>query len=288
MPFSKPTVTSSGVSGASFGTLREHPDVIGRGVGRVFQFPAFVRDVPDIAVAAVDFRGGLRDRHVVFRRVLDAVFARDQIPFAPRGDHGQLGRQSLIGQLEADLIVALAGAAVRERVASGGKRGFHLAFGEQRPRDRRPEQILVLIDAARADQLPQIVADELFAHVGDFHFGSSGLARFRFEAGQLIAALTDIAAHGDDFATVVFLQPRNDDGCVQPARIGECDFFCIHEFFDLPCQSRTKAGAAQPAASAAAPFAHAAGFPPDRIRPTAAIRSRCPSLLHRAWPEGSA
>ena len=56
------------------------------------------------------------------------------------------------------------------------------------------------------------------------NFGRAGLARLLFQAGQLIAALPDIAAHRDHFAAVVFLQPRNDDGCIQAARIGERHF----------------------------------------------------------------
>ncbi len=71
----------------------------------------------------------------MLRRVFDAVFARDQLPFAPGCDYGQFGREGFVSQLEADLVVALPGAAVRERVASGGERGFDLTLGEQRPRD---------------------------------------------------------------------------------------------------------------------------------------------------------
>ncbi len=70
----------------------------------------------------------------------------------------KLRRERLVGQLEADLVVALAGAAVRQRVASGGQRDFHLLLRQQRPRDRSPQQILVLIDAARAHQPPQVLA----------------------------------------------------------------------------------------------------------------------------------
>ncbi len=58
-------VTSAGLIGRVLRALGEHPDFVGRGVGGIFQRAAFVRDVPDVAVAAVDLGGGLRDRHVV-------------------------------------------------------------------------------------------------------------------------------------------------------------------------------------------------------------------------------
>ena len=148
----------AGLVGRFRGTLGQHPDVVRRGVGRIFERPAFVRDVPDIAVAAVDLGGRCRDRHVVLAGVLDGVLARNDVPFAPWRDHRQLRRQRLVGQLEADLIVALAGAAVRQGVAAGGERDFHLLLGQQRPGDRGAEQILVLVDAAGAHQLPEILA----------------------------------------------------------------------------------------------------------------------------------
>ena len=119
MPFSNPMVTSPGLSGASLGALGEHPDFVRRGVGRVFERAALVRDVPDVAVAAVDLGGGGGDGHVVRRGVVDGVLARNDVPLAPRRDHRKLRRQRLVGQLEADLVVALAGAAVGQRVAAG-------------------------------------------------------------------------------------------------------------------------------------------------------------------------
>jgi len=94
-------------------------------------------------------------------------------------------------------------------------------FASSGPRDRSAEQVLVLVDAAGADHLPEIVADELLAHILHVDFGGAGLDRLLFEAGQLIAALADIAAHGDHVAAVIFLQPRDDDRGIQAARIGE-------------------------------------------------------------------
>src|ERR1035438_5049510 len=67
--------------------LREHPDFVGSGVGRVLQRAAFVRDVPDVAVAAVDLGGGGGDGDVVRARVLDGVLAGHDVPLPPGGDH---------------------------------------------------------------------------------------------------------------------------------------------------------------------------------------------------------
>jgi hypothetical protein len=91
---------------------------------------------------------------------------------------GKMRRQRLVGQLEAHLVVALAGAAVRQRVAAVRQRHFHLLLRQQRPRDGSAQQILVLVDAARAHQLPQVLADELLAHVFDVDFRGARLAAF--------------------------------------------------------------------------------------------------------------
>ena len=120
--------------------------MLGSRVGRIFQFAAFMRDVPDIAIAAVDLGGRLRDRHVVLLRVFDSVFARNDVPLAPRSDHVQVRRDGFIGQLKPHLIVALAGAAVRQGIAARFQRNFRLPLGKQRPRNRRTQQIFVLVD----------------------------------------------------------------------------------------------------------------------------------------------
>src|SRR5205085_1019845 len=122
----------------------------------------------------------------------------DDVPLAPRGDDGEVRGEGLVGQLEADLVVALAGAAVGERVAAGGEGDFDLLLGEQRAGDRSPEEVLMLVDAAGADELPDVLGDELLAHVLDVDFGGAGVAGLGFEAGELVAALADIAANGDD------------------------------------------------------------------------------------------
>ena len=87
-------------------------------IGGIFEFAAFVAEVPDVAVAAVDVFLALLDLHVVFRGVGDGVFSRIDVPFAPRGDDLNVWRNSFVGQLETDLIVPFSGAAVRETVGA--------------------------------------------------------------------------------------------------------------------------------------------------------------------------
>ena len=119
-------------------------------------------------------------------------------------------------------------------VAAGFEGDFDLALGEQRAGDGGAEEVLVLVDGAGADHAPEVFGDELFAHVGDVTFGGSGLFGLVLEAFELISALADIAADGDHFAAIVFLEPGDDDRGVQTARVGECDFFRVcHDDFLL-------------------------------------------------------
>ena len=104
------------------GRLRGRSDPLPHGfVGRVrgiFEHAAFVAQVPDVAVAAVDILLGLLDGNIVRLRVGDGFFARDDIPFAPRSDDLQFRREGFGGKLETDLIVAFAGAAVRHGIGA--------------------------------------------------------------------------------------------------------------------------------------------------------------------------
>ena len=57
-----------------------------RRVGGIFQLAAFVAEVPDVAVAAVNILLALLDGNIVLLRVGDGVFARIDVPLAPGRD----------------------------------------------------------------------------------------------------------------------------------------------------------------------------------------------------------
>ena len=86
-------------------------------------------EVPDVSIAAVDVRFGLLDGHVVSASVPDRVFARSDVPLAPRGDDFEAGRDGLVRQLETHLIVAFPRAAVRQRVGAHAQPDFGLTLG---------------------------------------------------------------------------------------------------------------------------------------------------------------
>ena len=107
------------------------------------------------------------DGDAVLVGVREQLLARQQVPFAPRRDDADVRLERVRAELEADLVVALAGGAVRDRVGAGLRRDLDEPLGDQRARDRRAEQVLALVDGIGAEHRKHEVADEFLAQVLD-------------------------------------------------------------------------------------------------------------------------
>ena len=148
----------------------------------------------------------------------DQLLARAQIPFAPRRDDGDVRLQRMIAEFEANLIVALAGSAMRDRVGADFLGDLDLLLGNQRPCDRGAKQILPLIHGVGAKHRKHVIADKLLAQILDEDV-------FRLDAEQQrlltrgfeLLALAEIGREGHDFAAISGLQPLQDDRGVETA-----------------------------------------------------------------------
>ena len=134
---------------------------------------------------------------------VDQRGARGESPFAPGRDDLDVGLERVGGELEAHLIVALAGRAVGDRVGADLARDVDQALGDQRPRDRGAEQILALVLRVGAEHREHVVAHELLAQVLDedvlgLDAEQLGLAARRLE----LLALAEVGGEGDDLAAV--------------------------------------------------------------------------------------
>ena len=166
----------------------------------------------------------LADRDLVLFGELDQPGAAGQVPFAPRCDHLDVGRQRIIAELEADLVVALAGRAVADRVGADHLGDLDLALGDQRPRDRRAEQIQPLVQRIGAHHREDVIPHEFLAQIVDedmlgLYPGHLGL----LTRGLQFLALPKIGGERHDFAFIRLLQPFQDDAGVEAARISEDD-----------------------------------------------------------------
>ena len=194
----------------------------------VFEHLALGRDVQEVGVDRERRLAALvaGDRDLVPLGVIDQPGARGQVPFAPRRDDLDVRRERVIAQLEAHLVVALAGRAVRHRIGAGLARDLDLALGDQRPRDRGAEQVLPFVERVGAEHRKDEIADELLAQIVDedlAHPHHLGLPARRLQ----LLALAEIGGEGDDLAAIGLLQPAQDHRGVEPARIGQHDFFDI-------------------------------------------------------------
>ena len=110
-----------GLVGRLLGPRHELEDVVVGRVREVLDPAALGGAAPEVVVDRVrrDL-GPALDRDAVLARVGDLLLAA-HLPAAHRRDDLQLGRERRDRRLDADLVVALAGAAVGDRVAAGSR-----------------------------------------------------------------------------------------------------------------------------------------------------------------------
>src|SRR5262245_61640327 len=215
--------------GRLFRGIREDEHLVRRRRPRVLQDAALVGDVEEVAIRAVGSLGRHRYRDVVTAGEVDERGARGEIPLAPGRDHAQVRRQCRVRQFEAHLVVPLARGPVGDGVGALLQRDLHLGLGDERPRDRGAEQVAALVDGRGAQHREDEVADEFFPEVDDVHAPSPGAERLVPDRDQLLA-LPQVGAEGHHLAAVPLDQPAQDDGRVEPARVGQDD--------ELRCRGR--------------------------------------------------
>src|SRR5712692_1450375 len=118
----------------------------------VFEDPALDGATPQVLVDGVrallvDVDG---DGNVVLDRVVDAV-RTGEAPDPHRCEHFEVGGERAHRYLETHLIVALAGAAVRDGVGAELTRREHQVACNHRPRQRRDERVLAFVQRVGAD-----------------------------------------------------------------------------------------------------------------------------------------
>jgi len=170
----------------------------------------------------------LGDRDLVLLGEFEQLGARGQLPFAPRRDHLDVGLQRIIGEFEADLVVALAGRTVTDGIGAGLQREVDLMLGDQRPGDRGAEQVLALVQRIGAEHREDEILHELFAHVLDEDVLGLDAQQLRLLARRRqFLALAEIGGEGHHLAAIGGLQPFQDDRGVEAAGIGQDDLLDV-------------------------------------------------------------
>ena len=186
---------------------------------RVLEHAGLERDVQQVAIHRVRlFHAGL-DRDFFGHAVVDHLLAAGElvaeILVPPRRNHLEVGRERGGGQLEPHLVVALAGGAVGDGLCPVLAGDLHHALGDQRPRNAGAEEILSLVNRAGLHHRENEIGGELLPEVVDVNSRRAGLARLRAQALDFLL-LPDVGAERDDLGGVLFLDPGQQNGGVEP------------------------------------------------------------------------
>ena len=151
---------------------RGRVDGPGEGVGRrrdprVLEDAGLAGAAPHVHVDGVG--RGLRDRDLdpPGVRVVDLLVAGQAHPDAHRGDDLEARVEGVDGDVEADLVVALAGAAVGDRVGALLLGDLDEELGDERPGEGGGERVGALVEGVRLEGRPAEVADERLPRVDD-------------------------------------------------------------------------------------------------------------------------
>ena len=145
-------------------------------------------------------------------------------PLAPWRHDPDRRLQCVVAELEAHLVVALAGGAVRHRVGADFPGDLDLFLGDQRPGDRGAEQVDALVEGIGPKHREYVVADKLLAQVLDEDVALLDAQHLRLAPGRLqLLALAEVGGERHHLGLIGLLQPLQDDRRVEPSRIGEHD-----------------------------------------------------------------
>ena len=162
--------------------------------------------------------GAALDRDAVLARVGDLLVAAHR-PRAHGGDHLQLGGERRDGALDAHLVVALAGAAVGDRVAAGLARVLDRELGDQRAAERGEERVAVAVVGVGLDRGQHVVAHELLARVDDVAVERAELERLALDDLVVLPGLAEVDGERDDLGLVLVLDPLEHHAGVQAAAV---------------------------------------------------------------------
>ena len=126
--------------------------------------------------------------------------------------------------IEPNLVVALAAAAVRDRRGPLHPRDLDQPLGDERPGERGRQRIAILVQRAGLERRQDVVAGELLACID--HVRADGAERQRALADvRELAPLPEVERDGDDLGAVLLRQPPDRHRGVEPAGIRQDNSF---------------------------------------------------------------
>jgi len=196
-----------------------------RFICRIFQIQTFVRQMPQVLIlGVVGFPVNLQRNVVCFCIVDFFVTALDR-PFSPRSDDLHIRSICLDCQFKPNLVVTLTGCTMADCVCTFFECDFSQPLADDRSCKRSTQQIPVFINSTSLYSREYIIVYEFILQIQNDELRSTGLDCLFFQSVQF-CTLSNVSRNSDDFAVIIiFFQPRNNDGCIQSARISQNDFF---------------------------------------------------------------
>src|SRR6202035_740552 len=155
---------------------------------------------------ATDFDGD-----VVAGGVVDGVFA-GEAPDADGGEDVEVGGEGADRDLEADLVVAFAGAAVRDGVGAVLEGAGDKVADDDRAGERRDERVLAFVEGVGAQRGEAVLGGELVAGVDDERFdGPGGAGAGADGVPVVVGVLPDVDGEGDDVDVPFVVHPFDGD-----------------------------------------------------------------------------
>ena len=209
-----------------------------RCVGRIFQIIAFMGEMPHVPVHGVwiflcslFFIGLLFiilvDRHAMGFCVSHFIFTGLHIPDTPWSDDLHVRSQRFDGEFETNLVIAFAGRAVADGISAIFLCHVDEAFADQRTCKGGTEQVLAFITAICLKDFVCIFFNKFFANIQSFCIFSTGCERLLVD-GIEVFRLSQVHGAGNDFAAIVFFQPRNNNGGIETT--GICKNYFLYAF----------------------------------------------------------
>ena len=122
-------------------------------------------------------------------------------------------------------------------VGTLGLGDLHQTLGNDGPGEGGTQQI-VLVLGAHHHRGDNHLVHHLVCEILHIQLGRAGLDGLLLQTVQL-GPLSHIAGDGNDLGIIiVFLQPGDDDGCIQTAGIGQHNFFYLRHSFSLQISAR--------------------------------------------------
>lgn len=206
------------------GVLGVGVDVLGGRVPKVFQETGFHRTTPHVLVDGERRAFGHVDRDGVLLGERDRLLPRPRV-IAHRGQHLEIRCQRSESDLEADLVVALAGAAVRDDAAAVLAGRGHQVLDDQRPADRRHQRVAVHVEGVVADGGQAIALGEFVAGVHDDGLHRAAVQGALADDLHVFAALAEVDRHRYDLTAGLLADPADGHRGVQTAGIRQDDAF---------------------------------------------------------------